>query len=751
MPDVILYDARGVPVKPPTGEIARIKMNWLSRYGGFEENPDDVVSRKGTSAIISYERDTHLKAQLYTRKQNLISKGWHIEPPPNDPNGQEKVDFLNWNLTEHLDNFTADLLGMMDALGKGFSVSEKVFERIQSGRWKGKWALKGIHKKPFENIKFRRDDFGHVISLINTADNNREMDYNRFIHVIFGEDDENPYGEGLTSLSAFWIWLKKNQAKFWAIFNEKFSMPTIIAKTPRGATPEQKQKIDDFLDAFQSESGFRLPDGFEVSFLEAVRRGDVTYDNFIERCNKEISKVVLGQTLSSEEGKRGQGSYALGQAHLSILDIYVFFDSILFGTVINQQLIKPLIDYNWLDQRYPKFKFNEEINWAVFSQAIYNLTNAGIELPVNWVLKKMNIPEAVNGEKTTAVQQSQAPKGIDNNAQAAEFPKSNPVAFADDPNAYPRGLTYFEERGGLKTADVGLKNLEADAMTKAAEAIDAIFQSVTKQIMKKAKEGAPIGEEGLPRFAVNVSDLKQVLQDSAITAHLFGNVLASRELQKAGADIPVKAKFAEGDFPHEIMTEEEAKKWLKKLGKVTKAEWEKLTAYYQKRAFFAAGLEKQKIESLFNTILLSLDEGWSFPQFQAAVNKEKIKYTGIVYGKDMTDQPMNAHHLETIFRAWMGKAYRAGKNALYNDPEVGDFVWGYTYSAILDSRTRPEHAKLDGVTRAKDDPFWQKYDPPWDYGCRCDKFAVTKPDLAKGRVTPTQDSQMPSLNPTSGW
>ncbi len=755
-----LYDFRGDPIEPEPDEIAITRKAWMNRYGGFDENPDDVISRKGAQAIIEYERDTHLKAQLYTRKQNLISKGWKIEADSADLLGQEKADFVKWNLEEWIGNFMADLLGMLDALGKGFSISEKVWERVGTGSWQGKWALKGIHKKPFANIKFKRDEYGHVRSVINTIDNNKAMSYQKFVHVIFGEDDENPYGEGLTSLSAFWIWLKKNQAKFWAIFNEKFSMPTIIAKTPRGANSEQKTKIENFIKNFQSEAGFRIPENFIIEFLEAARKGDVTYDNFIERCNKEISKVVLGQTLSSEEGKRGQGSYALGQAHLSILDIYVFFDNILLSAVINQQIVKELIDYNWLDGRYPKFQFNEEINWAVFSQAVANLTSAGIQVPANWVLRKMNIPIAGDGEPVTKSQSNQKSKGIDNAAtkpafagwdfEADEnFEGDDPLAFGAYSTAYPRKLTYFEERGNLKAIDKGMQKIEADMMTRGAEAIDKVFASVQKQIEKKVTPGLPVGSEALPKFAVNMSELKSVLETAGILAHLFGNSMASRELQKAGLDIPVLTRFA--DIPEDIYTPEEALEWMQSLGKVTKKQWLQLSKFYQDRAFFAAGLEKQKIETLFNTVLLGLDQGWTLQTFGAAVAKEKVKYTGIVYGKDMTNKPMQANHLETIFRAWMGKAYRSGKNAVYNDPDVGNFVWGYTYSAILDSRTRPEHAKLDGVTRAKEDAFWQKYDPPWDYGCRCDKFAVTKIDLAKKRTEPTSDRKMPSLNPTSGW
>jgi SPP1 gp7 family putative phage head morphogenesis protein len=41
------------------------------------------------------------------------------------------------------------------------------------------------------------------------------------------------------------------------------------------------------------------------------------------------------------------------------------------------------------------------------------------------------------------------------------------------------------------------------------------------------------------------------------------------------------------------------------------------------------------------------------------------------------------------------------------------------YITVKDTRVRPEHAKLHGVTLPKDHPFWRTYYPPNGYNCRC--------------------------------
>jgi SPP1 gp7 family putative phage head morphogenesis protein len=41
------------------------------------------------------------------------------------------------------------------------------------------------------------------------------------------------------------------------------------------------------------------------------------------------------------------------------------------------------------------------------------------------------------------------------------------------------------------------------------------------------------------------------------------------------------------------------------------------------------------------------------------------------------------------------------------------------YDAVMDDRTREDHAKLEGIVLLASDPFWRKYYPPNGWNCRC--------------------------------
>jgi hypothetical protein len=64
------------------------------------------------------------------------------------------------------------------------------------------------------------------------------------------------------------------------------------------------------------------------------------------------------------------------------------------------------------------------------------------------------------------------------------------------------------------------------------------------------------------------------------------------------------------------------------------------------------------------------------------------------------------------------------------------------YSTAKDAKVRPEHAALDGVTLPVDDPFWDMYFPPNDWGCRCDVVQI-----ANGKITDKDKIVAPENKP----
>ena len=96
-------------------------------------------------------------------------------------------------------------------------------------------------------------------------------------------------------------------------------------------------------------------------------------------------------------------------------------------------------------------------------------------------------------------------------------------------------------------------------------------------------------------------------------------------------------------------------------------------------------------------------------RFQEEQEKENI---------DMSKVLPNA---ETVVRTESMKILNA--EAWRSATEVGSYadglLWGFSYHAVGDSRTRETHLAQHGVCAPVDDPFWNEWAPPNGYNCRC--------------------------------
>jgi phage gp29-like protein len=97
-----------------------------------------------------------------------------------------------------------------------------------------------------------------------------------------------------------------------------------------------------------------IPQGMDVEFHEVNgSRGEAVFGGLLEYVDKQISKLVVGQTMTSDDGS------SLGQAkiHNEVrLDI-LRADGKQLASTINRDLIRPFVDLNFGPQNdYPRIE-----------------------------------------------------------------------------------------------------------------------------------------------------------------------------------------------------------------------------------------------------------------------------------------------------------------------------------------------------------------------------------------------------------
>lgn len=103
-------------------------------------------------------------------------------------------------------------------------------------------------------------------------------------------------------------------------------------------------------------------------------------------------------------------------------------------------------------------------------------------------------------------------------------------------------------------------------------------------------------------------------------------------------------------------------------------------------------------------------------------NAQADQDTGELAGKGLTPR-----RLQTIFETNVQTAYSAGRYRDFLEDVAGRPYWQYV--AIMDNRTRPSHAALNGRVFRADDPFWDSHYPPNGFRCRCRVRALDQSDV----------------------
>ena len=158
---------------------------------------------------------------------------------------------------------------------------------------------------------------------------------------------ENPYGTPLLR-SVWWpSYLKRQALKFWLLHCEKYGMPTAVLQHPASATQRERSSYRSVVQSIQQLAGIVLPEGVELSLLEAGRGGGAaSYQGLIELCNAEMSKALVGQTLTVDTPAGGAGSYAMARVHQAVREDLTRLDAQALMGCINGTLVRWIVELN---------------------------------------------------------------------------------------------------------------------------------------------------------------------------------------------------------------------------------------------------------------------------------------------------------------------------------------------------------------------------------------------------------------------
>jgi phage gp29-like protein len=328
---------------------------------------------------------------LYNRRKNLTkSLDWYIEP---GDAGEAEVQLCEKSL-ELLESNGCKVKDIIDQtlnpIGFGYSVFEINFKPLPAlpfikgeggggvsplGRGAGVGAAVGFRtgevwlpisawEKPrewffFDNknqLRFRANENPQGIVVVGAeADPAIAV---KFILLQNNPTYENPYGDKAIS-RCFWpAAMKRGGMKFFATHVEKYGMPYLFGKLPRGAKPEEHTHLLEKLTNMIQDAVATGPDDSSLQIIESDKSSSADlYDRFLQRCDNSISKAILGNALSTDIQRTG--ARAIGEVGAVTIEGEISKTDRDFPTTFFNELFKRVVDLNLGTGKYPQFQVKE--------------------------------------------------------------------------------------------------------------------------------------------------------------------------------------------------------------------------------------------------------------------------------------------------------------------------------------------------------------------------------------------------------
>lgn len=207
------------------------------------------------------------------------------------------------------------------------------------------------------------------------ADRDRHLVYRG--HLLIGHRDN--WGGPMRAI-VFW-WLLGVLGRDWfGRYMERYGNPFLVGKTDSTST-DAVNFLKDALSLSTKIGGLVVDHDTEVELVQAMTsNGADAFERFLSTCNKEISKVIVGQTLSSEAQATGLGS-GTSKLQGEVRDDYKAWDQIRLGEALRQQVFTPFLQINGLRGAAPKIVWGDlsAEEGATVADLLMKLAQASLE------------------------------------------------------------------------------------------------------------------------------------------------------------------------------------------------------------------------------------------------------------------------------------------------------------------------------------------------------------------------------------
>lgn len=398
-----------------------------------------ILQRAATGDIRSYltlaeemeERYLHYASQLQTRRLAIESLGVSVEADKNVPT--KIVDAVK-TLIEN--DGSGDALGSLtDGIAKGFATVEMCWEYEQKLLQPVRYIARDQRFFQFERI-----GLSELRLVVDGNADGEILPEAKFLRHMPRSKMGIPIRRGVARPAAWAYLIQTFGLQDWSAFAEIYGIPFRVGRYHSAASENDKRTLLRAVSMIANDGAAIIPQGMDFEFHEVTgTRGEAVFGGLLDYIDKQISKLVVGQTMTSDDGS------SLGQAkiHNEVrLDI-LRADGKQLASTINRDLIRPFIDLNFGPQNdYPRIELPvpDPEDVEALSSSLEKLVPLGLRVGQREVRDKLGLSDP--GEDEDVLTAPSAPsdtKTPDAREIAKQVGKQKLGKFSANPAAYGHG------------------------------------------------------------------------------------------------------------------------------------------------------------------------------------------------------------------------------------------------------------------------------------------------------------------------
>jgi SPP1 gp7 family putative phage head morphogenesis protein len=680
----------------------------VTNFQGVIDTDEYVSDLKGSQLYTTVDKmrwsDASVQAALLMCELPIRSAEWDIQPASDDPLDVEIADFVKDNLFNGLFLCWEDTLRQILLMHPyGCMVFEVIYKFTEDGKiaWR-KWAP----RLPKTIERWNVDENGELDSVVQRVyknENYKEISIpiEKLMVFVYRREGDNYLGTSILRQAYKHWFFRDKYYKIDAVAQERLGIGIPVITLPEGYTDDDYTAAENMGKNLRGhEKAYVVKKlGWEVEMLDLKAGSLKDPSPMLDHHTREILKSVLAQFI--DLGSKSVGSYSLSKDQSQIFLQALDASAKAIEDVINDEIEK-LVDYNWNVDKYPKLTHADlgVKDVKELAEAIQTLSMAGMITPdpetEDYLRKALKLPDKPEGEEMDTKEEKEQKEQERVKQQmdiAKQKAKSNDKKFDEHEQKYNRDLTKAERR--VKFDEI------RDYMDMAEKNLTSRMTSI---LTREKNTLLPLFEEAIKRK--DYADLHRLSWKlKSIYAQMF-----QEEIKKIFEFGKLKSSYE-----------------IKQPAPATDTE---ITKQIAERAYYLANYhEKQMMEELKGIAAVammdpSVSDDEAIARVEAGFDKFSNKNVPATSSLVTSDEINNGR--------------------IYTFQSYQDEIYGYQWSAILDTHTCNYCTSMDGKIIGTEDKAFHEYKPgAVHFGCRCIWVAILKEEKSPPPFTGIPDQLRP--------